>query len=1381
MDNQMAHKIMKRFIGLPLEQRKVYLQRMLQEGVSPANLPIPQVRFEANSLPLSYAQERQWFLWQLEPQSAAYHIPSALRLKGRLDIAALRRSFEHLIARHESLRTRFQRVGEGTQQEVLPGYPVELLPEDIDERHLKARVEEEIARPFDLEQGPLLRISLLRVAEQDHVLVLVQHHIISDGGSMQVMVEEVVQAYTAFSQGREIDLPALPIQYADYALWQRSWMEAGEKERQLEYWRDLLGGDQPVLELPLDRPRPAVQSFRGASLDIELDGELAAGIKALAQREGATSFMLLLASFQALLYRYSGQQDIRVGVPTANRNRVETQRLIGFFVNTQVLKADMDEHTSVLTLLRQARQRVLEAQAHQDLPFEQLVEALRPERSLSYSPLFQVMFNHQGRGAGSGSEPQASSLVLEGLDWESRTAQFDLSLNISEDASRIQASFGYATDLFEATTIERMAQHWQRLLRAMIATPEALIDSLVMLDVQERRQIVDTWNATATDYPLEQAVHHGFEAHAERTPDRPALVFGPAQLTYAALNRRANRLAHALIERGVGPDSLVGVAMERSVEMVVALLAILKAGGAYVPVDPEYPQERQAYMLEDSAVNLLLSQSHLSLPSADHVLRIDLDRDESWLQAYSEANPDVALSPENLAYVIYTSGSTGKPKGAGNSHAALTNRLCWMQQAYALGADDTVLQKTPFSFDVSVWEFFWPLLSGARLVMAAPGDHRDPAKLVALITGEGVTTLHFVPSMLQAFLQDGQVGRCRSVRRIVCSGEALPVDAQTQVFAKLPQASLYNLYGPTEAAIDVTHWTCVDEGKDAVPIGKPIANLGCHILDGNLEPVPIGVLGELYLAGKGLARGYHRRPLLTAERFVASPFGAGERMYRTGDLARYRPDGVIEYAGRIDHQVKLRGLRIELGEIEARLLEHERVREAAVLALDGTQLVGYVVLDEAVPDWREALAAHLSRHLPAFMVPAQWVALESMPLSPNGKLERKALPRPEAASRQRDYAPPHTALEQQVAQVWQQVLGVERVGLDDNFFELGGHSLLLLVVKERLAAQCGLVLTVNQLMTRPTVRALASNATEQQGHSLLVDLNGRQGDTSLFLFHPSFGSAHCYKAIAMALRVHMPVRGVICRALIDPLGEVPTWDAMVEDYARQIQAAQPQGPYYLGGWSLGGNLALQVAAYLEARGAEVAFVGCIDAPPPLHVKAFWDRDKPLTPVVGETLVDRRVELLTVMFPDAAQAITQAWQDIEHSAVAADQHWTALCDWADSALGETFASLRNELQQGGELEVSWALKLTLDERLQDADYVRIAAPVSCWWAAQSKSERDRQVISTALEEGIGHGIDASVVIDTTHDRIVDNPEFIASFVSVLKGARRRGVPDTPHSS
>ncbi|MBF2963911.1 amino acid adenylation domain-containing protein, partial [Pseudomonas aeruginosa] len=556
--------------------------------------------------------------------------------------------------------------------------------------------------------------------------------------------------------------------------------------------------------------------------------------------------------------------------------------------------------------------------------------------------------------------------------------------------------------------------------------------------------------------------------------------------------RRANRLAHALIERGVGADRLVGVAMERSIEMVVALMAILKAGGAYVPVDPEYPEERQAYMLEDSGVQLLLSQSHLKLPLAQGVQRIDLDRGAPWFEDYSEANPDIHLDGENLAYVIYTSGSTGKPKGAGNRHSALSNRLCWMQQAYGLGVGDTVLQKTPFSFDVSVWEFFWPLMSGARLVVAAPGDHRDPAKLVELINREGVDTLHFVPSMLQAFLQDEDVASCTSLKRIVCSGEALPADAQQQVFAKLPQAGLYNLYGPTEAAIDVTHWTCMEEGKDAVPIGRPIANLACYILDGNLEPVPVGVLGELYLAGRGLARGYHQRPGLTAERFVASPFVAGERMYRTGDLARYRADGVIEYAGRIDHQVKLRGLRIELGEIEARLHERADVREAAVAVQEGANgkyLVGYLVPGETQRSsadspaglmveqgaWFERIKQQLRADLPDYMVPLHWLVLDRMPLNANGKLDRKALPALDIGQMQNQaYQAPRNELEETLARIWAEVLKVERVGVFDNFFELGGHSLLATQIASRVQKALQRNVPLRAMFECTTVEELAS-------------------------------------------------------------------------------------------------------------------------------------------------------------------------------------------------------------------------------------------------------------------------------------------------------------------
>ncbi len=1092
MNAEDSLKLARRFIELPVEKRRVFLETLRGEGIDFSLFPIPAGVSSAERDRLSYAQQRMWFLWHLEPQSGAYNLPSAVRLNGPLDRQALERAFASLVQRHETLRTVFPRGADDSLAQAPLQRPLEVafedcsgLPEAEQEARLREEAQRESLQPFDLCEGPLLRVRLIRLGEERHVLLLTLHHIVSDGWSMNVLIEEFSRFYSAYATGAEPGLPALPIQYADYALWQRSWLEAGEQERQLEYWRGKLGERHPVLELPTDHPRPAVPSYRGSRYEFSIEPALAEALRGTARRQGLTLFMLLLGGFNILLQRYSGQTDLRVGVPIANRNRAEVEGLIGLFVNTQVLRSVFDGRTSVATLLAGLKDTVLGAQAHQDLPFERLVEAFKVERSLSHSPLFQVMYNHQPLVADIEALDSVAGLSFGQLDWKSRTTQFDLSLDTYEKGGRLYAALTYATDLFEARTVERMARHWQNLLRGMLENPQASVDSLPMLDAEERYQLLEGWNATAAEYPLQRGVHRLFEEQVERTPTAPALAFGEERLDYAELNRRANRLAHALIERGVGADRLVGVAMERSIEMVVALMAILKAGGAYVPVDPEYPEERQAYMLEDSGVELLLSQSHLKLPLAQGVQRIDLDQADAWLENHVENNPGIELNGENLAYVIYTSGSTGKPKGAGNRHSALSNRLCWMQQAYGLGVGDTVLQKTPFSFDVSVWEFFWPLMSGARLVVAAPGDHRDPAKLVELINREGVDTLHFVPSMLQAFLQDEDVASCTSLKRIVCSGEALPADAQQQVFAKLPQAGLYNLYGPTEAAIDVTHWTCMEEGKDAVPIGRPIANLACYILDGNLEPVPVGVLGELYLAGRGLARGYHQRPGLTAERFVASPFVAGERMYRTGDLARYRADGVIEYAGRIDHQVKLRGLRIELGEIEARLLEHPWVREAAVLAVDGKQLVGYVVLESEGGDWREALAAHLAKSLPEYMVPAQWLALERMPLSPNGKLDRKALPAPEVSVAQAGYSAPRNAVERTLAEIWQDLLGVERVGLDDNFFSLGGDSIVSIQVVSR-ARQAGLQLSPRDLFQHQNIRSLAlaakaGAATTEQG------------------------------------------------------------------------------------------------------------------------------------------------------------------------------------------------------------------------------------------------------------------------------------------------------------
>ncbi|WP_460141186.1 non-ribosomal peptide synthase/polyketide synthase [Pseudomonas sp. S2_E01] len=1060
-------------------------------------------------LPLSFAQERQWFLWKLDPHSAAYNIPTALRLRGALDKPALRRSFADLVERHESLRTTFVEDDGRTVQVIESSGHIDLREERLaqgDEASIRAFVEAETQRPFNLLDGERVRCVLLQVGEQDHVLILTMHHIVSDAWSLQVLIDDLLALYSAQP------LPALPVQYADYAVWQRQWMAAGERERQLAYWTGQLGSEQPLLELPTDHPRPAQQSFAGARLQVGIEPALAAELKALARRENVTLFMLLLASFQALLHRYSGQADIRVGVPIANRNRLETERLIGFFVNTQVLRAEFDSSMSGAQLLQQVRQTAMAAQMHQDLPFEQLVDALQVQRNLSHSPLFQAMFNHRTE-AESNMAAALPGLELDTLRWEHRNSQFDLTLDTSDNPQGLHASLTYATDLFEAATIERMGRHWVNLLRGLAADVNRPLAQLALLDDDERQRMVADWNATATDYPLQRPVHALIEEQVANAPDACALVFGEQRLSYAALNARANRLAQVLIEQGVGPDVLVGIAVERSVEMVVGLLAILKAGGAYVPLDPEYPAERLAYLFEDSGIELLLTQNHLlgHLPIPPGLRSLVLDQDDDWLGGRSDANPCLALDPENLAYVIYTSGSTGKPKGAANRHSALVNRLCWMQQAYGLDASDKVLQKTPFSFDVSVWEFFWPLLTGATLVVAAPGAHRDPAKLIELITAHGITTLHFVPSMLQVFVQDPAVATCTSLTRIVCSGEALQVDAQQQVFAKLPNASLYNLYGPTEAAIDVTHWTCVDEGHDGVPIGQPIANLSTYILDAELAPLPVGVIGELYLGGEGLARGYHRRPALTAERFVTSPFGAGARLYRTGDLARYRADGVIEYAGRIDHQVKVRGLRIELGEIEARLAEHDAVRETVVIAQDGTMLVAYVVpvdtaLLHADDASHHALAqvfkAHLGQSLPDYMVPQHWQWLEKMPVSPNGKLERRALPKADIQTSSHAYSAPTTAVEQVLVQIWQSVLGREQIGTGDNFFELGGDSIISIQVVSR-ARQVGIHFNPKDLFLHQTVQSLAAVATVGEG-ALSIEQGPVTGSTPLLPFQQLF-------------------------------------------------------------------------------------------------------------------------------------------------------------------------------------------------------------------------------------------------------------------------------------
>jgi amino acid adenylation domain-containing protein/non-ribosomal peptide synthase protein (TIGR01720 family) len=1041
----------------------------------------------------SAAQNRLWFLWQMDPQSAAYNIPGALRLRGNLDQAALERSFRLLVERHEALRTTFdERDGQPVQRILSAGaFAVNLIDledqPDAEARALAVR-EAEALTPFDLENGPLLRVSLVRIAERDHLLLVTLHHIIADGWSLNLLLDEFSRLYSAFGVGQPPAVEALPLQYADFAAWQNQWLAAGEGTRQLEWWKAQLGNEQPLLLLPTDRPRAPEARYRAGRYGIRLDKALSERLQQVAREHDASLFMLLLAGWQALLHRYSGQKDIRLGVPAANRARLESQGLIGFFINTLVLRGELDARMPFDALLAQARQATLGAQAHQELPFEQLLEAFPEARA--QGGLFQVLFNHQQRDHR--ALQRLPGLSAEELPWNSFEAKFELQLQSEEDErGRISLSFDYAVELFDEATIGRLATHFQRLLWQVAERPDMAIGDVQLLGDTGRSQLA-SWGSA----PRERAVRWLPELIAEQVaaaPSRP-LLLGAEPLSLGEVDARANRLANRLRALGVGSEVRVGICAERSPELLVGLLAILKAGGAYVPLDPDYPRERLAYMVEDSGIRLLLTQSHLdALALPEGVRRLNLDRQEQG--DWPASAPALDLHGENLAYVIYTSGSTGKPKGVGVTHGALAERLLWMRDTYGFGAGDVFLQKAPVSFDVSVWECFLPLLCGSRLVLAAPGEHRDPARIVELVREHGVTVLHFVPALLQLFVEEPRLPECDSLRLLFSGGEALPAELRDRVFQQLPAVKLHNRYGPSETTINVTHWPCQAGQGAPVPIGRPLGNVQCLVLDENLEPVVPGVAGELCIGGAGLARGYLGRPGLSAERFIPHPDGGGARLYRTGDLARWRADGVLEYLGRVDQQVKLRGFRIELEEIEACLLAQAGVRQAVVVLRDsqaGPQLVGYVVADDD-EQLLVRLKTALQQALPEYMVPAHLLRLDEMPLSPAGKLERKTLPEPQW--QQRQHVAPQTAVELRLAAIWSEVLGVSQVGLEDDFFELGGHSLLATQIVSRSRQAFDIELPLRALFDASRLSgfasrveaALASGQRDSQGSIARVD------------------------------------------------------------------------------------------------------------------------------------------------------------------------------------------------------------------------------------------------------------------------------------------------------
>ncbi|MEH2128463.1 amino acid adenylation domain-containing protein [Nostoc sp.] len=1064
------------------------VEATLKEGQQLAVLPVEKVTREDN-LPLSFAQQRLWFLDQLQPGSSAYNLSRAVQLKGQLNITALEQSFNEIICRHEALRTIFV-SGNGEPQQIinpevsitLPVVNLQNLTPEHQEIETKRRAIIQAQHSFNLTSTPLLNVVLLQLAEQEYILLFTIHHIVADGWSAGIIIKELATFYESFCTGKSCELPSLPIQYVDFAVWQRTWLQKEVLASQMEYWKQQLSGDLPVLELPIAKPRPKQQSFAGKKQTFVLSPALTNELKALSQKQGVTLFMTLLAAFKALLYRYSGQADILVGSPIANRNRSEIEGLIGFFVNTVVLRTKLEENSSFINLLKQVREITLGAYTHQDLPFELLVEELQPQRSLSHTPVFQVMFALQNMP---GDGLKLSGLNLEYLPIENDTARFDLSLSFTDKVEGLVGELEYNSDLFDADSIKSMLRYLTTLLVDIVEHPDKSISELSILTPAEQQQILREWNYTEADYP-HVCVHELFSAQVAKTPDAIAVIAGSQQLTYKELDEKANQLAHYLSSLGVGREVLVGICCDRSLSTIVALLAILKAGGAYIPLDPTFPQERLAYMLQDSQTSVLLTQQHLLPNLPPHhaqVICLDSNWESIAIQEINTSNSNI--EPDNLMYTIYTSGSTGKPKGVQITHRNVVNFLTAMQQGLHLSHQDSLLAVTTLSFDIAVLEIFLPLTVGAKVILASREIATDGAQLLQQLNNSAATVMQATPATWRMLLDAGWEGN--SQLKILCGGEALPQSLARQLCQRCSQ--IWNLYGPTETTIWSTNYQISDSEK-TVSIGRPLANTQIYILDKYLQPLPVGISGEIYIGGVGLARGYFNQPELTKEKFITNPFNPKTLLYKTGDLARYLPNGEIEYLGRIDYQMKLRGFRIELGEIEAVLEQHSAVHQCVVMVReDGSgnqRLVAYLVAENAATD---ELRQYLRQQLPEYMIPNAFMFLAEIPLTPNGKVNRRALPTPDNTHLETSnfVAPRHPA-EEVLAGIWTQVLGVNQVGIHDNFFELGGHSLLATQIISRIAKTLGVNIPLQSLFEFPTIAELAKNMQEasHQGVSTIT-------------------------------------------------------------------------------------------------------------------------------------------------------------------------------------------------------------------------------------------------------------------------------------------------------